>query len=377
MKILHVMRTYGAHGGEQQLSQLFSRMNWPIITESFAFIYRDPICAALFSARSPMLVQRVLLDKSFNSSSAWREFFMVLPRLLYLCWRLWRLIQTEKPQICVVHGFQGALVAWPVAMLRRDLRWVYMHRVTKAATKLAFVFRLLYLPYDTLAGNSLSVVSSLRRFSGRTPLITLNNGIDLPLFDTRATAPLSSPLPYATGKVLICVGRLLSQKGHALLIESFAQIASCVPDVSLWIVGEGEERADIESRVSAYQLETRVHLLGYREDVPAILAHSDIFINASSWEGMSNAVLEGMAAGLPSVVVDAPGVTECHINGSTGLVVERDAKQLAEAIMQVLQEEDLGVQLAKAARAHVAKEFSIEANRGRFDALYERLRNSQ
>lgn len=376
MKILHVMRTYGAHGGEQQLSQLFSRMNWPIITESFAFIYRDPICAALFSARSPMLVQRVLLDKSFNSSSAWREFFMVLPRLLYLCWRLWRLIKTERPQICVVHGFQGALVAWPVAILRRDIRWVYMHRVTKAATKLTFVFRLLYLPYEILAGNSLSVVSSLKRFSGGTPLITLDNGIDLPLFDTRATAPLSGPLPDAHGKVFVCVGRLLSQKGHSLLIESFAKVASFSADVSLWIVGEGEERGGIESRIAAYGLENRVHLLGHREDVPAVLARSNIFVNASSWEGMSNAVLEGMAAGIPSVVVDAPGVTECHIHGRTGLVVERDAKQLAEAMMRVLQEEDLGVQMAKAARAHVAKEYSIEANRGRFDALYERLRNS-
>lgn len=373
MKILHMMRTYGVHGGEQQLSQLFALADPSATQEIFAFIYRDPVCARFFAERAPALVQRVLLGESVQTGSAWSEFLLLLPRLPILQWRFWRLVTQEEPHVCVVHGFQAALVAWPTAMLLRNTRWVYVHRTTKTRTRVATVFRLLYRPFDAVAGNSHSVTASLAPFSERGKLVALDNGIDLARFDERFLAPPAAELPKAPGKVVVSVGRLLPQKGHALLIASFAKLVQSHPLLSLWIVGDGQERTAIEKHIAAHDLDTRVHLLGYRHDVPAVLARADVFVNASAWEGMSNAVLEGMAARLPSVVVDAPGVTGCHVSGQTGLVVQRDASALAAGLERVLAEPEAAMRMANAARAHVEMQYSMEANRARYDALFTRL----
>jgi glycosyltransferase involved in cell wall biosynthesis len=100
---------------------------------------------------------------------------------------------------------------------------------------------------------------------------------------------------------------------------------------------------------------------------------ADIFVNASTLEGMSNAVLEGMAAGLPSVVVDAPGVTECHVDGITGFVVRHNAQELATGIAKLLGDPGLSQRMGDAALLHVHTQYSMEACRKRYLALFGRL----
>ena len=91
---------------------------------------------------------------------------------------------------------------------------------------------------------------------------------------------------------------------------------------------------------------------------------------------MSNAVLEAMALGVPSVVCDAPGVTECHAAGETGLVVEGDAGAIAGAIESLLGDPNRRVKMAEAARARIREHYSMEANRQRFLVLYAELKGA-
>ena len=203
-------------------------------------------------------------------------------------------------------------------------------------------------------------------------MITLANGIDLDRFDLR-TSTLTSPLPKSNGTVLVCVGRLLPQKGHEFLLECMAKLVKENPQIVLWIVGEGPERKAIEQKINDLNLGKYVELLGYRNDVPALLVRADIYVNASSWEGMSNAVLEGMAAVLPSVLVDAPGVTECHINKRTGLVVERDTNKFVVAVKQLLFDPVNAKKMGVSARKHVQDHFSMHANRARYDEVAMKL----
>ncbi|EKV25909.1 glycosyl transferase, group 1 [Caenispirillum salinarum AK4] len=158
-----------------------------------------------------------------------------------------------------------------------------------------------------------------------------------------------------------------------MLIDAFAQVADRFPAAALWIAGDGPEAEALKAHVQARNLEGRVHLLGRRNDVPAVLAAADVFANASSWEGMSNAVLEGMAAGLPAVVADAPGVTECHEDGVTGLVVRRDARALADGLARLLADADLRARMGAAARERVRTCYSMEANRQRYLDLFDKL----
>lgn len=373
LQVVHLMRTYGAHGGEQQLAQYFGAEPEGAVCETFVFVYRDDECSRLFTERAPRLGQIELLRKGILARTAWREFRTLLPLLPLLQLRFFNRIRRKKPDVCIVHGFQGALVAWPAAVIFRKIRWGYVHRITKSATGCSAVFRLIYRPFDVVAGNSKAVTASLAPLTRRDKLATLENGLNWRSFEDRAQAGLMAPLPDAAGPVLICVGRLLPHKGQSIIIDAFDVVAREFASAALWIAGDGVEMDSLRRQAAASSSADRIHFLGRREDVPAVLMRANVFVNASSWEGLSNAVLEGMAAGLPSVVSDAPGVTECHVQGVTGFVVQRDARQIATAITQLLRTPALLRAMGDAARLHARERYSMEACRKRYLALFERL----
>jgi glycosyltransferase involved in cell wall biosynthesis len=372
LPVMHLMRTYGAHGGEQQLSQYFGAEPHGEVRETFVFVYRDPECSRLFASRAPGLEQLELFHRPVATGTAWREFAALSPLLPWLQFRFLALAWRCRPAVVIVHGFQAALVAWPAAMLLRGIRWGYVHRITKSATGSNPLFRLIYRPYDVVAGNSRAVAASLAPLAGTDRLATLDNGLDWRRFDARARAPLA-PLPETAGPVLVSVGRLLPHKGQAILIDAFERVADRFQNAVLWVAGDGVEMEMLKRRAAASPVASRIHLLGRREDVPAVLVRADVFVNASSWEGMSNAVLEGMAAGLPAVVADAPGVTECHIDGVTGFVVKRDAADLATALVRLLGDAELRRRMGSAARERAKENYSMEASRRRYLELFGRL----
>lgn len=373
LSVFHLMRTYGAHGGEQQLSQYFGSEPRGNVSETFVFVYRDLECTRLFSERAPDLKQIDLGKTMVPTGTAWRELAILLPRLLPLQLGFLAMIRKHRPDVCMVHGFQGALVAWPAAIFCRDIRWGYVHRITKSATGSNPLFRMIYRPFVAMAGNSKAVTASLAPLTMIDRLVTLENGLDWRGFEARAATGPVAPLPRSDGPILVSVGRLLPHKGQSMLIDAFDRIADSFCDASLWIVGDGPEMANLRRRAAASPAAGRIHLLGRRVDVPALLARADVFVNASSWEGMSNSVLEGMAAGLPAVVADAPGVTECHIEGVTGLIVARDAGLFAESIARLLSDPGLRQFMGTSARAHARERYSMEASRRRYLELFGRM----
>jgi glycosyltransferase involved in cell wall biosynthesis len=373
LSVVHMMRTYGAHGGEQQLSQYFSAEPRGAVRETFVFPYRDPECSHLFRERAPQLEQLELWRHARKTGTAWFELATLLPLLPLLQARFLSYMRRQRPAVCIVHGFQAALVAWPAAMLLRAIRWGYVHHITKSSLGSNPLFRLIYRPFTVVAGNSEAVTASLAKLTAPERLMTLDNGLDWRGFEARLKAGPQAPLPAVSGPVIVSVGRLLPHKGQALLLDAFSRIAARHPGAALWIVGDGPEMHALRQRTAGLAAADRIRLLGRRGDVPAILACATIFVNASSWEGMSNAVLEGMAAGLPSVIADAPGVSECHVNGETGLVVARDAAALAAGLDRLLADPELRAGMGKAARHRVRFRYSMEANRRRYLELFAKL----
>lgn len=372
LPVMHVMRTYGSHGGEQQLSQYFGAQPHGEIQETFAFVYRDDECAELFRSRALGLVMLNLIPWPVGTGGAWRELFFMLPMLPWLFFRFAWALARHRPEVCVVHGFQAALVVWPSAVLFRRLRWIYVHRIAKSSIGRNRLFRMIYRPYDVVAGNSQAVTASLSSLVEPSRLQALDNGLDLQKFDARADL-LLAPVPEKKGIVLGVVGRLLPHKGQTFLIEVLERLEAKYSDVTLWIVGDGSDMETLRYRGADLITAGRIHFLGRREDVPAVLQFMDIFVNASSWEGMSNAVLEGMAASLPSVVVDAPGVTECHVQGVTGFIVKRDAEEFALVLSRLLGDANGRKHMGAAARARVKEYYSIEASRKRYLKTFKRL----
>jgi GalNAc-alpha-(1->4)-GalNAc-alpha-(1->3)-diNAcBac-PP-undecaprenol alpha-1,4-N-acetyl-D-galactosaminyltransferase len=165
---------------------------------------------------------------------------------------------------------------------------------------------------DLVTANSQDVVAAMASFVPEAKLAFLPNPIALFAGD---------PDKVKKNNVILNVGRLHEQKGHADLINAFARIADEHEDWTLEILGEGSERGNLETLISRLGLEGRVILKGRVTDVENYLFRAKIFAMPSRYEGTPNALLEALSAGLPSVISDATaGALEYVKHGESGYV---------------------------------------------------------
>jgi glycosyltransferase involved in cell wall biosynthesis len=171
----------------------------------------------------------------------------------------------------------------------------------------------------------------------------------------------------AAARILLSTSRLTTQKGVDVAIRA---LASLPDDTVLVVLGEGPERARLESLARELALERRVFLLGRVPDVAAWLRRATVYVHPARWEGFGLGVLEAMHASLPVVATCASSLPELVVDGVTGrLVPVDDPNGLAAAIDQALGEPGLGV----AGRDRALNEFSVARMADRHVALYETL----
>jgi sugar transferase (PEP-CTERM/EpsH1 system associated) len=219
--------------------------------------------------------------------------------------------------------------------------------------------------------------SDLVRFTAIPPtaIEVLYNGVDLEHFGTpgsgarqerRAAWGLS-----ASEVVIGAVGRLAPVKNHALLLRAVATSASRAFVV---LVGDGPERAALHTLADTLGISDRVRFPGHSDDVRGDLAAFDVFVLPSLNEGMSNTLLEAMAASLPVVVSAVGGNPEIVRNGSDGLTFPSDDQlALTTLLDRVCADAALRTRLGCAARERVTAQFSIRAMVERYERLYERV----
>jgi starch synthase (maltosyl-transferring) len=232
-----------------------------------------------------------------------------------------------------------------------------------------------------LAVGSVCVSRGVERFSrdvvrlAPARLTVIPNGIDPAPFD-RAT-----PLPRATlgvpsgANLALAIGRLDVQKGLADLLDAAEWVIARRPDWHLVIVGDGPERGRLLARLGARPaLAERVHWLGRREDVPALLATADVLVLASHWEGMPNVVLEAMAAHRPVVATAVEGSEDLVTPGQTGwLVPPRDPAALGQALLEAALEPERCRRLGTAGRTRVETEFALDGMVSAYEHLWAKV----
>lgn len=174
--------------------------------------------------------------------------------------------------------------------------------------------------------------------------------------------------------VLLHVGSFAPQKNHLLLIQAFAILAKEHPDMHLWLVGNGALRPRMERTVAEMGLEAKVVFWGVRDDVPRLLAASDVFVLSSDYEGMPLAVLEAMAAGKPVVATAVGGVPELVEDGVTGILVPPgETEALAGGILRVLSDPGLRESMGQRAQEVALERFDIARTAREYEALYSSL----
>jgi glycosyltransferase involved in cell wall biosynthesis len=163
-------------------------------------------------------------------------------------------------------------------------------------------------------------------------------------------------------------------KGQGDLLQALKETLRTFPEARLVLVGEGVRRPLLEREARRLGLADKVHFLGHRRDVPAILAGAVAGISSSHAEGISNAILEAMAMRLPVVATAVGGTPEIVKDGETGFLVPPGAPAaLARGMVDVLEDQARRRRMGEAGRRLVEREFGLGQMRLSYDALYDDL----
>lgn len=212
------------------------------------------------------------------------------------------------------------------------------------------------------------LVRELRLPAGRFEV--LYNGVDVTRFQR---VPPEPHRDTSAGVLVGSVGRLAPVKNYGLLLHAIARLPAA-PSCRLVLIGDGPEGAALRQLAAELGLRDRVEFRGHREDIPQLLRGLDVFVLPSVSEGMSNTLLEAMAAGLPVLASDVGGNKELIEAERSGLLFPSgDASVLAGQLGRLLASADLRARLGAAAQVRARSEFSLEAMLARYAALYRRV----
>ncbi len=380
MKIIYVIGSLEVGGAEQHLFRVASAIRAQgYEPEVFALTPGGPLTPAFVRSGIPVhgvqvpgWLRRLLRHER---AVAWVGLFLSAAALWSLYWRR---------RADIVHFFlpSAYIVGGIVALLGpRMLRVMSRRSLNHYQVKHRLFTRLEYRLHpwmDLVCGNSCAVVRQLQE-EGVPPqrLRLIYNGIDVQQYrpqrartDTRCDLGLSE-----TCLVFVMVANLIGYKGHTDLIQALAAVADRLPGD--WVclcagrddgIGGALQKQADESGIGGH-----IRFLGSRRDVPDLLGAADIGVLCSHQEGFSNAVIEGMACGLPMIVTDVGGNAEAVMHGHNGYVVPaKNPIALAEALLALAADSAARQHMGQAGRHRVQEMFSMDACIDRYIKLYNR-----
>lgn len=159
--------------------------------------------------------------------------------------------------------------------------------------------------------------------------------------------------------VILCVAELIPRKNQMQLIRAVEQLVNNGKSVKSMIVGSGADELRLKAYVKERDLESHVHFLGFRRDIPELFAISDVFTLLSKHEGLTKALMEAMAAGKPIVTTDVRGNRDLTIEGENGFLVPvSDVNATVEALMKLIDHPEMRIEMGKRNRER-SKQYEI------------------
>jgi glycosyltransferase involved in cell wall biosynthesis len=173
--------------------------------------------------------------------------------------------------------------------------------------------------------------------------------------------------------VLGTFGRLYRDKGHIHLLDALSRLPPRLSDVVCLVVGDGPDRELIVRAAEERDLGGRVRMLGWRRDALRVMAAVDVVVQPSLQEGFSQAMVEALWMEKPLVATSVSGATDIIEDGERGLIVAPgDPAAIAEAIVRLHQESELGARIGRQGHAFVVRELSVDAVLPRYEEAYRR-----
>jgi glycosyltransferase involved in cell wall biosynthesis len=203
----------------------------------------------------------------------------------------------------------------------------------------------------------------------------MNNGIDFEAFSSTRTKEEAKSALNLSGKVIVLfMGRLSEQKSLPTLLSAFAAARKDCPALHLLLLGDGPSRSALEFQAEKLGISANVAFAGSQRDVRPYLEAADVFALSSVSEGISNALLEAMSAGLACIATPVGGNAEVLDAGACGVLLPpRDESAWAAALAELGKDSQRRERLGEAARARVRARYDFSIVGGQYESLYREL----
>lgn len=242
----------------------------------------------------------------------------------------------------------------------------------------SFVEKLAFSRADRIVANSEAVDAYLLDLRVAGDKITvIYNGLDTSVYDRPRSKELKVGELSLNGnsRIVTLVANLRHEiKNVPMFLRAAKTVAEVESNAHFVIAGEGGLKDQLEAEAIALGLDNKVHFIGRCDDIPALLAGSDVCVLTSTAEGFSNSILEYMAAGRPVVATNVGGAAEVVVEGETGhLVASDDDAALSRKLIELLSDKERSAQYGSKARRVVNERFSRERQVAATVELYKSL----
>jgi len=289
-----------------------------------------------------------------------------------------KLINSERPGFLISWDFQTSLFA---LLLCRRGKFIFVNASVQHGIRL---FRLPYVlrsivcflsPY--VIANSYAGLKANNLKPGKQKFV-LYNGIETKFQNNLAKSEIEDlrkklipDYSENPGFIYISVANLVPYKDYFTVLKALARLKGNFM-FYYFILGEGPMRDEIAKSIKTYELEKKITLVGRTENVRDYLFASDVMIHSSRGEGISNAILEGMYAGLPVIATNVGGIPETVFPGSSRLFPYKDYEALYQCLLESRELKTSFDPQSDAYQAHL-KKFSVETMVNKFEEIIENV----
>ena len=363
MHIMHIVGNFGPGGAEMGVVRLIKALSYPPFTHSVCSVSSDLRMKKLLQPEVGCyslgiegqgrlafgsflsIFRRAGVDIAHvNNIAPW--FDVALASRLSGC----RCIQT-------FHGVEDHTIQFSFLKKRQIyFAWKMSNRLTAVSGASAGLF-------SELSGIDKQFIQ------------VIDNGIDTRLFspvDPEEKTKIRVALGLPEEKIVLgCVAALREVKNHKGLLLGFSEVVKTDPKYTLVLVGDGPLSDDLKKLCRKLHIEKHVVFAGQRNDIDMYLKAFDVFVLNSRTEGLSYAILEAMASGLPVVATDVGGNAQIIDHGKNGILYEQGNEiSLTNALMGIIRDPDKISRMGEMARKKILEKYSLDAMVRQYDLLY-------
>lgn len=374
--IIWMIDSLGHGGAEQLMPSILKNLN--------KAGYNIRVCALQVKSGNPIAAELERLDLPVDQ--------LQIPNLRhpYNLFRILRYLQMHRPQILhtqlefadILGGISAKILRIPVISTLHTL-----DTIEEPLNTATWRLKLRWFILKKITDLIISVSEKTREHHIQTAkfnpekIITIYNGVELEKFRktlNRQNANIRQELNIPTdSKIILTVAVLREPKGIQFMLNSLPEIRKRHPNTHYLIVGEGTHKAHLLNIVKSLGLEKNVTFAGHRNDIPALMHASQLFVLPTLIDALPTVLIEAMAAELPIVASNVGGIPEIIEDRVNGLLVPAgDPKKLTEACLMLLENKKISNELVQAGGQIIRKRFDIKVQVDHLISCYEGLISS-